>query len=127
MKRVYFLLVVLSILSAYSAIANGEVVDKIVAVVNDEVITQSDVDESTLSFIADYRQRYGDEEAQKRIDEAKNDALNRLIEEKLILQEAKKRNVQIDEAEVEKRFQDAKKRFASEEEYNFRLHSLLVH
>ncbi len=99
---------------AYSA----EVVDKIVAIVNDEVITQSEVEESTLSFIADYKLRYGQEEARNRLDEAKNDALNRLIEEKLILQEAKRRNIKISDAEVEKRINEVKVRFGSDEVFN---------
>ena len=96
----------------------AEVVDKIVAIVNDDIITQSEVEESTLSFIADYKLRYGQEEAQNRLDEAKNDALNRLIEEKLILQEAKRRDIKIEDAEVDKRINEVKARFGSDDTFN---------
>lgn len=95
----------------------AEVVDKIIAVVNDEVITQSEFEESMLSFIADYQLRYGLEEAEDRLNEAKSDALNRLIEEKLILQEAKRRNIQVDKAEVDKRLQQVRSKFDSEEKF----------
>ena len=95
----------------------AETVDKIVAVVNDEIITQSELEESTLSFIADYQLRYGPEEAESKLDDARSDALNRLIEEKLILQEAKRRNVQVNDAEIDGRLQQVKSKFASEEEF----------
>lgn len=96
---------------------SAEVVDKIVAIVNDEVITQSELEESMLSFVADYQFRYGPEEAQDRLSEAKSDALNRLVEEKLILQEAKRREIRVDEASVDERVQETKSKFASEEEF----------
>lgn len=95
----------------------AEVVDKIIAVVNDEVITQSEFEESMLSFIADYQLRYGLEEAEDRLNEAKSDALNRLIEERLILQEAKRRNMQVDKAEVDERLQQVRSKFDSEEKF----------
>ncbi|MBN1405000.1 MAG: peptidylprolyl isomerase [Candidatus Omnitrophica bacterium] len=103
--------------AAFLCYAGEEVVDRIVAVVNDEIITQSELEESTVIFIKDYQVRYGEEEAQGRLDEAKSDALNRLIEEKLILQEAKKRNISVEEADVEARFDRVRQRFPSEEEF----------
>jgi len=73
----------------------AQVVDRIVAVVNDDVITQSELQESMLPFIADYKVRYDEEELEGKMDEVRQDALNRLIEEKLILQEAKKREIAV--------------------------------
>lgn len=98
--------------------ATEKVVNKIVAIVNDEIITQSEVEESMLAFVKDYQVRYGEEETENRLSEAKSDALNRLIEEKLILQEAKKRNIKINEVDVEQRLEEVKKRFPSEEEFD---------
>ena len=95
----------------------AEVVDKIVAIVDDEIITQSEVEESLASFIADYKIRYGEEETRQRLEEAKGDALNRLIEEKLILQQAKKRGIQVNESEVNVRLQQVRDKFNSEEEF----------
>lgn len=100
--------------SAYAA----NVVDRIVAVVSDDIITQSELEESMLPFMADYRLRYGEEKLKDKVDEAREDALNRLIEEKLILQDAKRREVTVDEEEIEERVEDVKSRFESEEEFH---------
>lgn len=99
----------------------AEVVDKIAAVVNDDVITQSELEESMLPFIADYRLRYGEEKLKDKVDEAKQDALNRLIEEKLILQEAKKTDITVSEQEIDEMLQHVKSRFESEEEFRYAL------
>lgn len=99
--------------SVYAA----DVVDRIAAVVNDDIITQSELEESMLPFIADYRLRYGEEKLMDKVDEARQDALNRLIEEKLILQEAERRKITVDEQEIEERLKQVKSRFDSEEEF----------
>ncbi len=112
-KLLIFFIIITAAIYSYGA----EIVDKIVAVVNDEVITQSEVEESTLSFIADYQLRYGREKAKNKLDDARSDALNRLIEEKLILQEAKRRNIEVSDAQVEERLQQVKSKFASEKEF----------
>lgn len=101
----------------------ADVVDRIVAVVNDEVITQSELQESMLPFIADYRLRYAEEELESKVEAAKQDALNRLIEEKLILQEAEKRGIAVDEQEVEERLGEVKSNFKNEEEFQQLLES----
>jgi peptidyl-prolyl cis-trans isomerase SurA len=92
-------------------------IDKIAAVVNEDVITESELRESMLPFIADYRIRYGEEGLKEKMDEARQDALNRLIEEKLILLEARKRNVIVDDFEIQQRIEEVKQRFGSEDEF----------
>jgi len=98
-------------------ICRAEVINKIVAIVNDEVITQDELQESMLPFVADYKVRYDTEELEDKMDEARSDALNRLIEEKLLLEEAKKREMKVDDKDIEARVDRVKKRFASEEEF----------
>ena len=98
---------------AYAA----SLVDKIAAVVNEDIITESELQESMLPFIADYRVRYGEEGLNQKMHEARQDALNRLIEEKLIFQEAKKRQVMAEDLEIQERLKDVKKRFNSDEEF----------
>jgi peptidyl-prolyl cis-trans isomerase SurA len=96
---------------------SAEIIDGIVAVVNEDIITKSELDESMIPFIADYRLRYGDEIMEEKIDEARQDALNRLIEERLILQEARKRKVVVEDFEIEERIDDVKQRFRDEAEF----------
>jgi len=118
-RYVYYLGLVLCIavcalpITVYAA----QVVDRIVAVVNDDVITQSELQESMLPFIADYKVRYEEKELEGKMDEVRQDALNRLIEEKLIFQEAKKREIAVEESEIESRLEVVKKKFNSEEEF----------
>jgi len=99
------------------AVTAAQVVDRIVAVVNDDVITQSELQESMLPFIADYKLRYKEEDLEGKMDEVRQDALNRLIEERLILQEAKKREISAEDSEIKERIEHVKKRFNSEEEF----------
>ncbi len=99
------------------ALYAAQVIDRIVAVVNEDVITQSELQESMLPFIADYKVRYEEEELEGKMDEVRQDALNRLIEEKLIFQEAVKREIAVEDSEIESRLEDVKKRFKSEEEF----------
>jgi peptidyl-prolyl cis-trans isomerase SurA len=99
---------------AYSA----ELIDRIVAVVNEDIITSSELQESMLPFIADYRVRYGEEGTEEKIEEVRQDALNRLIEERLILQEAKKREVEVEDFEIEERIDEVRQRFVDEAEFS---------
>jgi parvulin-like peptidyl-prolyl isomerase len=103
-------------LSARQAWATS-VIDKIAAVVNEDVITESELQESMLPFIADYRVRYGEQAMEQKINEARQDALNRLIEEKLIFQEAQKRKVTVEDYEIQQRLQEVKQRFDSDEAF----------
>lgn len=105
-----------------SSLFSAEVVDTIAAIVNDDIITSSELRQSMLPFVADYKVRYGSAFAEK-LDEARVDALNRLIEEKLILQEAKKQGIEVDESEIDKRLEQVKSRTASVEEFNQMLDS----
>ena len=68
-----------------------EVVDKVIAIVNDKVITYSDLMRMLFPIYEKYRKVYDKEELEKKLKNAKKNILNQLIENELILQEAKKR------------------------------------
>ncbi|MFA5410505.1 MAG: peptidyl-prolyl cis-trans isomerase [Candidatus Omnitrophota bacterium] len=63
--------------------------DKIIAVVNSEAITQKDLDDFVNFLHVQLRAEYTKEEAEDKIKEMKPDLVNKLIEDRLILQEAK--------------------------------------
>jgi parvulin-like peptidyl-prolyl isomerase len=88
----------------------GEKMDKIVAVVNGDIIT---ADELNL-FIK--MSNIDPDASLKGLDpkELKSTLLNRLIEDRLILQEAKRSQLKIDEAVVEDRIRDIKRRAGGE-------------
>ncbi len=95
----------------------AEVVDKIAIVVNGEIITQSEIDRLLAPIYEQYKTMYQAEELVKKLEEARQRVVAQLIEDRLILTEAKKLNIEAGEAEVEARIEEAKKRFPSKEAF----------
>lgn len=85
--------------------------DKIIAIVNNDVITQKDLND----FITFMRMELGSElegqALEEKIQSMKDDLLNKLIEDRLILQEAKKEKISVDEARVKAKIGQIKKRY----------------
>ena len=96
--------------------SSAEVVDKIVVVVNSEIITQREIDVMLAPVYAQYRTEYHGEELIRRIEDAREAILKQLIEDRLILSEAKKQNITVEDKEVESKIGDIKKRVGSEKE-----------
>jgi parvulin-like peptidyl-prolyl isomerase len=91
--------------------------DKIVAIVNNEAITQKDLDDFLNFTRMQLSKEYNDEEAQKMIREMKKDLLEKLIEDRLILQEAQKSNIRIDENRIKGKIADIRRRYPSDAEF----------
>ena len=109
-KRILFFVVFLFFMdSAYAQ------VDKIVAVVNNEAITQSDVDNALKIALVHLSQRAKKEELEAKKEEIKNSILKKLIEDKLICQEALKKGIGVDKIDIEKRLGDIVSDFGTEE------------
>jgi parvulin-like peptidyl-prolyl isomerase len=95
--------------------------DKLVAVVNDEIITESDVKEYLNFLYLQISSQYKQDELNKKMREAEESAIEQLIEERLILQEAKRQNIKVDDEIIEARLQRIKDNFTSDEEFNLYL------
>lgn len=95
----------------------GEVLDKVIAVVNDEIITQSELDRLLIPIYEKYRKTYSGDELVVRLNQARQGLLSQLIEDKLVYQEAKRLGVKVSEEEVNSRFEEFKTRFASAAEF----------
>jgi len=91
--------------------------DQIIAVVNNEAITQSEYEEFLGLMFMDLRIKYDENELKKHEEELSKTALTRLIEDRLILQEAKRQNIEVKDKEVNERFDNIKSRFSSEAEF----------
>ncbi|RJP28908.1 MAG: hypothetical protein C4533_03705 [Candidatus Omnitrophota bacterium] len=87
--------------------------DKIVAIVNNEAITQKDMGEFVNFMKAQYFQDKNELEAEKHIESIKGDLLDKLIDDRLILQEAKNENITIDDMRVKSRIDDIRRRYGS--------------
>lgn len=112
-----FMLAILSCLVPAGHTAEGPVLlDRIVATVNDEVITWSEL---MNVIIIDGRQMLGGltgEEREKKIREAERPVLNNLIEMKLQIQEARRMNLDVNASEIDGAIDEIRTKFSLTEE-----------
>jgi len=99
--------------TAYSLYAQ----DQIVAIVNNDVITQKDLNDFLNFMRLQFSREYKGKDLEEKISSAKLDLLNRLIEDRLILQEARKEKVVFDEGRVKSRISEIKKRYNSDAQF----------
>src|SRR5581483_7608723 len=91
-KLKLFFIVFLGLFFISKPSISGEIIDRVAAVVNDDVITLSEVKEETLLI----NQNPGPEGPQ-----TQDQVLENMIEEKLLEQEAKKLGIQVTEKDVD--------------------------
>ncbi len=112
MKKI--LLTTTALLMVFSSAVYPEVVDRIVIVVNNEIITQREVDVILAPIYAQYKTSYKGEELIRKLEEAREQILKQLIEDRLILSEAKKQNIVVEEREIDVRINDIKNKVGTE-------------
>ena len=95
--------------------------DAIAAMVNDEPVLKSDVEEQLFLFL----QRAQVQPDSSQLDTLRRQVLDQLIDEKLVLAEAKKQNLTVPAAEVQKQVEgaiaDAKQRYGGEQGFHEQL------
>jgi peptidyl-prolyl cis-trans isomerase SurA len=79
----------------------AEIVERSVAVVNDEIIFLSELEEYGKMYFEEIRRKAPPGERQEKLTRARRDALDQLIENKLLDQEIKKRKVEVSEKDVD--------------------------
>jgi peptidyl-prolyl cis-trans isomerase SurA len=87
----------------------GAVVDRIVAVVNQEVITFSEIEKWSRPLLVEIRTE-DRLERQERLQEILRKVLERVIEEKLVEQEAKKSGIKVTAKEIEMAVEELKQK-----------------
>ena len=95
--------------------------DQIVAIVNNEIITQKDLNDFLNFMTMQLSRQYKDKALEDKINSIKSDLLNRLIEDRLILQEAKKEKIILDENRVKAKISEIKKQYHSDAEFQAEL------
>ncbi len=91
--------------------------DKAIAVVNNEIITQKDL-EDFLNFIRlQYSRQFQGKVLEEKVNSMKRDLLQRLIEDRLILQQAKLAKITYEPSKVKARIDETKKRYGSESDF----------
>jgi parvulin-like peptidyl-prolyl isomerase len=92
--------------------------NKILVVVNDEVVTQADLDVALTPLTNELKKEFSGDELKAKIEEMRNEMLNQMVENKLILQEAKRRGVVVVESEIDERLKDVEMRFPSTSDFS---------
>lgn len=86
----------------------AEVVDKVVAVVNDEVITLSELEEETTGVFRSITESNPGVPALDALEQARQVSLSSMIERRLIQQKAKKYNVTVTEDDIEAAYEQVR-------------------
>jgi parvulin-like peptidyl-prolyl isomerase len=100
-----------------AGVSEAGVVDRTVAIVNDEVIMMSELNE----FIADNLGEVAERIPKEEMGAVQARALDRLIEQKLLQSEVKKRGIRVTQEKIEQGIATIKGRFPSEEEFQLAL------
>jgi len=115
-KKANFIIVMLSAFSLCVP-AFSEVLDKVIVVVNDEVVTQREFDRQFSVIKNRYEQNLKGKELDERLEEARKMFLEQIIDSKIAISEAKKKNVKIDEAALQDKIEKIRAHYATEEEF----------
>ena len=105
MKRITFFLI------ALLSLTGGQVIDRIAAVVNDDIILVSEVEEKL--FLLDAQGQLKDRDSTQ-VAAMRKEILDRLIEERLVVQRAKSQNITADATDLQKRVDDAMNKVRSQ-------------
>ncbi len=116
MQKIKIIIILIAIIMP-GVLAQAATINKLVAVVNDEVITQQEVDQLLGVLYAQYSQEYKGGELLQKMEQVKKDILNQIIEDKLVLSRAKELGIKITESEIDERLDYIKKGFPSEDEF----------
>jgi parvulin-like peptidyl-prolyl isomerase len=113
LKKIFISIMILAAFCVCGARAFAEVVDKIAIVVNDEMITDGEIQRIIQPIYENYRNMYKGAKIIEKLEEAKQKVVEQMIDDKLILCEAKRLNIEVDEKEIDKKVDDVIKRMGS--------------
>src|ERR1700720_707670 len=105
MKRQFAMLVV-ALLAFAGAAAAADIIDGVAAIVNDKVITYSEVRSFVQPVAQQLRRNFSGQDLVDQVRKAEMDALNQLIERALIIQEFKEKGYKIPETVIEQQIND---------------------
>lgn len=121
--RYIFIGVFLCVTFALSGVfAHASTSDRVLAVVNDEIITQRDFDRIYESVIARLRQSgLKEEEIEEKLADMEGEILEQLVNAKLVISLAKESGIEVDREEVDEKIEAVKSYYPSREVF---LHDL---
>lgn len=110
---------IIALLFTTISYSSGKIVERILVIINDDVITQSEFDDRVAKTREQLRllYKYNDAMLNEEIEKAKPQILETMIDEILFVQDAMKRNIQVSDAQVQKEIENIKKQFKTEKEF----------
>lgn len=116
-KPTVFLLLCLGITLPALKAAEPQLLDRVVAVVNEDAITQSELDLYLRPFYHQFKSEFSGDQLMHRLSEVRTKILSQLIEDRLVYQKAKELAIDVTEEELEADLRDFKKKFKTEAEF----------
>lgn len=101
--------------------ASAETIEGVVAIVNDQIITYSELEEFLAPHLLYFEGDFPEWVVQEKIARIRREVLEELIKEKILLAEARKEGIVVQDEEVEKYLAGIKERFGSEEKFQLQL------
>ena len=95
---------ILVLLLLFPSLAFAEVIDRVVAVVNDDLITFSELNDEGALHFEKIRENVPSEQRAAALAAARKEILSGLVERKLIAQRAEKRGIRVEDEEVEMQY-----------------------
>ena len=115
MSRKIALFLLLTVTAPLSA--RAEVVERILAVVNDEIVTEQDLEIVMAPVVAQYRTMYTGAEYDEKVKEARQEFLSKVMDDKLVLGEAKRKLVIVKDEEVDEMMIEVRNKFPTREAF----------
>ena len=114
-KKLISLALFAAIMMPAPYVFSAGVVDKVIVVVNDEVVTQREFDRVFEPIQRNLEASLQGDELAARLEEARKGVLEQLVNSKLTISIAKKDNIKVDEEEIAERTDKIKSYYGSEE------------
>ena len=104
MKSIHRCLIFFVIFFCVAGKTSADVVDRIVAIVNDDVITLSEVNEEGKALFQRVAEQAAPSELATALSQVRQSVIEKLIEKKIMLQEAVRANISVSDEDVDKAF-----------------------
>lgn len=113
-KKIICLALMLGFMGMHQVQAS-ETLDRILVVVNDQIITESDLDRVLQPILSRMKATVDEATFKRQSNEARSAFLKQLVDDRLIISEAHATDTEVDEAEVDEMMDDMRSKFPTDE------------
>ncbi|MBF0254263.1 MAG: peptidylprolyl isomerase [Candidatus Omnitrophica bacterium] len=95
--------------------ASSEMVDRILVIINDEIVTESDLNQFLYPLYTRLKATLSGPELQAKMEEARERMLQQMVEDRLIVSAAREAELEVKEEEIDEMVDDMRKKFPNQE------------